>query len=132
MSIKWCGGNSNNFEIWYIEKNLFSWRFNEGEAVVLATWIEKHYPNQTCFIDSFAWGSADQLLKEIDNKYCWKKHSKTYDYQKRNFMTSPVHAFLSTSLLDIIESSKICIFIESQESVSLANGLRKNILTLVV
>lgn len=98
---------------------------NEKEAVVLATWIEKKYPNQTCFIDSFAWGSADQLLKEIDNKYCWKKHSKTYDYQKRNFTTSHVHAILSMSLLDIIQSSKICIFIESNESISLTNGLRK-------
>lgn len=98
---------------------------NEEEAVILATWIEKNYPNQTCFVDSFAWGSADQLLKEIDNKYCWKKHSKTYDYQKRNFTTSHVHAILSMSLLDIIRSSKICIFIESKESISLTNGLRK-------
>lgn len=64
-------------------------------------------------------------MKEIDDKYCWKKHSKTYDYNKRNFTTFHVHAILSMSLLDIIRESKFCIFIESQESVSLSHGLRK-------
>ena len=98
---------------------------NEKEAVLLATWIEKRFPNLSCFIDSFAWGSADQLLREIDDKYCWKKHSKTYDYKKRNFTTSHVHAILSMSLLDIIRASKYCIFIESEESISLLNGLKK-------
>lgn len=98
---------------------------NKDEAVLLATWIEKRHQNLTCFVDSFAWGSADQLLREIDNKYCWRKHTKTYDYNKRNFTTSHVHAILSMSLLDIIRSSKYCIFIESEESISLTNGLKK-------
>lgn len=42
---------------------------NEVEAHLLATWLEK-FRGLTCFVDSFAWGSADQLLKEIDDKYC--------------------------------------------------------------
>lgn len=98
---------------------------NESEAILLAAWVEKRFPGMKCFVDSYAWGSADQLLKEIDDKYCLRHHKKTYDYKKRNFTTSHVHAILSMSLLDIIDSSKYCIFIESRESISLSNGLTK-------
>ena len=101
---------------------------NEEEAHLLAAWLKK-YKNLSCFVDSFAWGSADQLLKEIDDKYCYRKHSKTYDYNKRNFTTSHVHAILSMALLDTIMRSKYCIFIESTESVPLNSGLKKKTLS---
>ena len=101
---------------------------NEEEAHLLAAWL-KNYKNLSCFVDSFAWGSADQLLKEIDDKYCYRKHSKTYDYNKRNFTTSHVHAILSMALLDTILRSKYCIFIESTESVPLNSGLKKKTLS---
>lgn len=101
---------------------------NEEEAHLLAAWLKK-YKNLSCFVDSFAWGSADQLLKEIDDKYCYRKHSKTYDYKKRNFTTSHVHAILSMALLDTILRSKYCIFIESTESVPLNSGLKKKTLS---
>lgn len=101
---------------------------NEKEALLLAAWLMK-YKKLSCFVDSFAWGSADQLLKEIDDKYCYRKHSKTYDYNKRNFTTSHVHAILSMALLDTILRSKYCIFIESTESVPLNSGLKKKTLS---
>lgn len=44
---------------------------NEEEAHLLAAWLKK-YKKLSCFVDSFAWGSADQLLKEIDDKYCYR------------------------------------------------------------
>ena len=101
---------------------------NEEEAHLLAAWLKK-YKNLSCFVDSFAWGSADQLLKEIDDKYCYRKHSKTYDYNKRNFTTSHVHAILSMALLETILRSKFCVFIESSESVPLNSGLKKKTLS---
>lgn len=101
---------------------------NDEEAHLLAAWLMK-YKKLSCFVDSFAWGSADQLLKEIDNKYCYRKHTKTYDYNKRNFTTSHVHAILSMALLDTILRSKYCIFIESTESVPLNSGLKKKTLS---
>ena len=101
---------------------------NEEEAHLLAAWLKKN-KKLSCFVDSFAWGSADQLLKEIDDKYCYRKHSKTYDYKKRNFTTSHVHAILSMALLDTILRSKYCIFIESTESVPLNSGLKKKTLS---
>lgn len=102
---------------------------NNEKAILLALWIEKTHHNLKCFVDSFAWTSADQLLKEIDNKYCSKKHNRTYDYNKRNFTTSHVHAILSMSLLDIIVASKFCIFIESKESITLSNDFKKKTLS---
>ena len=97
---------------------------DEKAAIVLASWLETYY-DCSCFIDSLVWKSADELLKEIDDRYCYKKHTKTYDYKKRNFTTSHVHAILSMALLETIKNSKCCIFIESDESISLSNGLRK-------
>ena len=40
---------------------------NQREAEILAAWLTKH-KGLSCFVDSFVWGSADELLKEIDNK----------------------------------------------------------------
>ncbi len=97
---------------------------DEDAAIILAAWLETYY-DCSCFIDSLVWKSADELLKEIDNQYCYRKHTKTYDYKKRNFTTSHVHTILSMALLDTIKNSKCCIFIESDESISLSNGLRK-------
>lgn len=104
---------------------------NEPEAHLLATWLEK-FRGFTCFVDSFAWGSADQLLKEIDDKYCIKQRNRngnSYYYNKRNFTTSHVHAILSMALLDTIKRSKYCIFIESAESVPLTSRLKKETLS---
>ena len=104
---------------------------NEAEAHLLATWLEK-FRGLTCFVDSFAWGSADQLLKEIDDKYCIKQKNRngnSYYYNKRNFTTSHVHAILSMALLDTIRRSKYCIFIESAESVPLTSKLKKETLS---
>lgn len=101
---------------------------NEADAHLFAAWLEK-FKGYKCFVDSFAWGSADQLLKEIDDKYCYREHKKTYDYNKRNFTTSHVHAILSMALLDTIQRSKYCIFIESIESVPLSSKLKKETLS---
>lgn len=97
---------------------------DEEAAIILAAWLETYY-DCSCFIDSLVWKSADELLKEIDDRYCYRKHTKTYDYKKRNFTTSHVHAILSMALLETIKNSKYCIFIESEESISLENGLKK-------
>lgn len=101
---------------------------NVNEAYLLAAWLKKT-KGITCFVDSFAWASADQLLKKIDDDFCYQKHTKTYNYRKRNFTTSHVHALLSMALLDTIQRSKYCIFIESSESVSLSSKLKKESLS---
>lgn len=88
------------------------------DAVNLASWLEKRC-GLRCFIDHFVWNSADDLLKRIDNAYTWEPERNVYDYNKRNFSTSHVHAMLSMAILDIIDRSECCFFIESDESISL-------------
>lgn len=77
------------------------------------------------FLDNYIWGSADELLREIDNEFCRTDNGKTFDYKKRNFTSSHVHSMLSTAILEMIASCKIFIFIESNDSLDL-NELRRN------
>ncbi len=68
------------------------------------------------FIDSMFWGSADKLLKEIDNRYCLKKDGETYSYEKRNFSTSHVHAMLTSAIMKAREQAERVIFLNTPES----------------
>lgn len=88
------------------------------DAVNLASWLERRC-GLRCFIDHFVWNSADDLLQRIDSVYTWDPDRNVYDYNKRNFSTSHVHAMLSMAILDIIDRSECCIFIESDESINL-------------
>lgn len=83
----------------------------------------------SCFLDEFAWKSADELLRQIDNKFCiireWssKKYKgygrnikNHYDYKMRNFTTSHIHAMLSMAILEIMDKTECIIFIDSNQS----------------
>ena len=96
-------------------------------AINLASWLEQHCQLR-CFIDHFVWNSADELLKHIDKIYTWEPDRNVYDYNKRNFSTSHVHAMLSMAILDIIDRSECCLFIESNESISL-DGIKTKTLS---
>lgn len=87
-------------------------------AIFLASWLE-----QICklrvFLDYYVWGSADMLLKDIDDKFC-KQENGTYNYKRRNYSTSHVHAMLSMAIMDIINNTECCIFINSEHSIHLS------------
>lgn len=76
------------------------------------------------FLDSYIWGSAQELLKKIDKKYCYKPESKTYNYSKRNFSTSHVHLMLSVALGKVINNSKNFLFIKSNDSLTVENIIK--------
>lgn len=56
------------------------------------------------FLDSFVWGSSDDLLQEIDELYC-KQKDGLYNYRGRNYSTAHVHTLLSMSIMEIIKKS---------------------------
>lgn len=68
------------------------------------------------FLDSQVWGSADALLKQIDNLYCQNEYNDDYNYTKRNYSTSLVHALLSMALFKVIDKSRVAIFINTENS----------------
>ena len=84
----------------------------------------------TSFIDSCVWGYANDLLKQIDKKYCVQSTSSsgsiTYDYDKRNYSTAHVHMILNGALLKMIDNTECLIFLDTPNSLTtedLSNGI---------
>lgn len=87
----------------------------------LACWLKNTF-NLIAFIDSTIWGSADELLNKIDNKYSVLRREKngeiTYNYKTRNYTTSHVHMMLSTALVDIMNSTECIFFLNTPASLT--------------
>ena len=69
------------------------------------------------FVDSMIWGSADSLLRKIDDKFCYNEGKHTYNYKKRNLSTSYVHMMLCSSLANMMDKCICFIFINSNQSI---------------
>lgn len=118
-----------NFPFDEKEYNIFiSYSHNDEEAAAyLYNWFTSH--GLSCFLDSTIWHSADKLLAKIDERYSMAEDHTHYDYGKRNFSTSHVHAMLSMAMLEAIDRSECCIFIKSENSVPLEVGIRNKTLS---
>ena len=77
----------------------------------------------TSFIDSTVWGYANDLLKQIDDKYCVQctkpNGGHTYDYDKRNYSTAHVHMMLQGALAKMINRCEALIFINTPNSLDM-------------
>lgn len=100
-----------------------SYSHNDEQYARYLYWFLTNQCNLSVFLDSTIWHSADALLKAIDDAYCKNTSSRTYCYQKRNYSTSHVHTLLSMAMLTAIERSECFIFIESENSTTLKDGL---------
>jgi len=91
---------------------------DKNNAIALAGWLYEKFKLQS-FIDSCIWSFSDNLLKEIDNKYCWTddKH-ETYNYAKRNYSTSHVHLMLSTALNKMMDKTECLFFMNTINSIT--------------
>src|SRR5574344_66253 len=92
------------------------------DAILLASWLEQQCGLKV-FLDYYVWGSADGLLLDIDNHYCKQKNGH-YNYRRRNYSTSHVHAMLSMAIMDVINNTECCIFLNSGHSICLTNLLK--------
>ena len=97
-------------------------------AVQLAGFLKYHFELDS-FIVSTVWGSADELLRIIDNVYCWQEDSGTYNYRLRNRSTSHVHMMLSTALAKMINECGCAIFLNTPSSISSKDYIRGDIVT---
>lgn len=89
---------------------------DKTKAENLAKWLKNR--GYEPFLDNYIWGSADYLLRKLDDKYCLHENGHSYDYDKRNFSTSHVHAMLSMAIFEMISRCESFIFIESAESIN--------------
>lgn len=91
---------------------------DEQLAINLACWLYDNF-NLVAFIDSCVWGYANDLLKQIDERYCRKETEDLYDYGKRNYSTSHVHMMLMTALNKMIDKTECVFFLNTENSVLL-------------
>lgn len=76
------------------------------------------------FLDSTIWYSADKLQYEIDNQYSrLHPYTSLFDYEKTQLSSSHVHAMLSMAILEVIDRSELCIFLKSDQSLTLKDGI---------
>lgn len=98
------------------KKDIFlSYSHDDEESALIIAGILKAAFGLDVFIDTLVWGSADALLKEIDKKYCLQSDG-TYNYRKRNFSTSHVHAMLTTSIMKAMDQSEAIFFLNTSNS----------------
>ena len=69
------------------------------------------------FVDSMVWGSADSLLRKIDDEFCYNEGAHSYNYEKRNLSTSYVHMMLCSSLANMMDKCICFSFINSNQSI---------------
>lgn len=95
---------------------------DENLAFDLAWFLKEHF-GLKAFIDSAVWGYANDLLKDIDNKYCLQTGRQVYNYQKRNQSTSHVHMMLSVALTQMIDNTECLFFLNTPNSVSIGASI---------
>lgn len=100
---------------------------DEAAALYLATYLRSK--GLSVFLDSTVWYSADGLLNIIDHKYSMAVDKVHFDYEKRNFSTSRVHAMLSMAILEAIRHSECCLFVMSPHSLTLQSGIETKTLS---
>lgn len=93
------------------------------DVLSFAGWLHDKF-GLCSFIDSCAWGYCNDLLKILDDKYCWNRTSGLYDYNIRNYTTSHVHMMLSTALTEMIDKCECIIFFNTPQSISIDTALR--------
>lgn len=108
------------------DKNIFISHSHKDLDMVkaFAGWLYKNF-GLKAFIDSCSWGYCDDLLRKIDNKYCYDEETKIYNYNLRNYTTSHVHMMLSTALSEMMDKTECVIFFNTPNSIILRDELDK-------
>lgn len=95
-----------------------------SKVKALAGWLYQNFKLRV-FIDSCVWNYCDDLLRMIDNNYCYKKETKMYDYQLRNYTTSHVHIMLSTALSEMIDRTECIMFYNTPSSICMKDDIEE-------
>ena len=102
-----------------------------NKAHFLAKWLEINC-GLKCFIDADVWGSAFELLKEIEKNNCklvWNGKEYVYDEEQCSLASSHVFSMLSIALMEAIDNIECPIFIESNNSTPLKTNIQSKTLS---
>lgn len=97
---------------------------DHDQAIEFAGWLKNCFGLDS-FIDSCVWGYSDDLLRIIDNKYCYQSASGMYDYLSRNGSTSHVHMMLANALSEMLDKAECVFFINSPNSINSKEAVDK-------
>lgn len=116
-------------ERWFPTKQKFSVflshsHADEKLAISIAGFLKKELKLNT-FIDSCLWGYSNDLLREIDERYCRHSNGTSFDYDKRNYSTSHVHMMLSIALSRMIDECEAVFFLNSENSISIGEEINR-------
>lgn len=89
---------------------------DEGLAIRLKNWLKRKW-DMDSFLDGEIWRSADDILKVIDKKSCWKDDRGVYDYNERNLTTSYVHVMLCNAIMQAMNSCDFVFFLNTPSSI---------------
>lgn len=98
---------------------------DEDDVIKLAIKLESL--GLKVFVDSCIWGYADELLKEVDNKFCMNDEKTCYYYEPRNRTTSNVHMILNAALHNMIAKTELLLFVQTKNSLKISNYVTNNV-----
>lgn len=119
-------------ELWFPQGKYQVFLSHSHNDIELARYLKawfKVYCDLDCFIDADVWSNAFDLLRELDRKYSMPAGSTSYDYDRRNQSTAHVYAMLTMALFEAIDEIECSILIESDNSVTLKEGIEKSSLS---
>ena len=96
-------------------------RKDQDIAFALAGWLGQEMKLKP-FVDSAVWRYGDNLLRNLDDAYCYDEDTRTYRYEDRNKTTAHVHMMLATALTKMIDKSECLIFLNTPGSVTKKNA----------
>lgn len=89
-------------------------------AICLAGFLSFQFGLQP-FVDFTVWGHGEDLLRMLDDEYCFNKATRTYDYNKRNRSTAHVYMMVSVALCRMIDRCECVLFLNTPSSVVTSN-----------
>lgn len=114
-------------EDWFplINSHIFlSHSHNDFNLALTIAGALKEKLNINTFIDSTIWGNSNELLKKIDDRYCYNEKSSTYIYENRNYSTTHVHLMLMSALTNMINQSECLFFLNTPKSTSIREEIK--------
>lgn len=94
---------------------------DQDSALALSGWLWSQF-KLNVFIDSMVWGFGDDLLRALDNEYCYNEVRKVYDYGMRNRSTAHVHMMLSAALTMMMDKTECIFFMNTPNSIQPFDG----------
>jgi hypothetical protein len=92
-------------------------RKDENRAKIFAGFMKKHFNLNVC-IDSCLWGYFNNLLKQVDDKFC-SKVPGSYYREKCNYSASHIHMMLASSFMMMIDAIECLMYMDTPQALSI-------------